>query len=133
MSRRTIELASLLLDNKPETTGLPGQGDGIMVLKVSVDYEEGGVSYFSGRSTERGYYLHLTPITRRGGYDSFTIGGAYSGIKGLIEPAKRFNQKTLNQHAAAALDSELYQRLLAHMKAKGIVLSADREAALQAT
>lgn len=124
MGSRSINLESLLLDNEPDA-GLPGSGEAIAVLKVSVDYNEGGMSYFTGQRSERGYYLHMTTVTRRGGYESFTIGGGLPSVKGLIEPANRFNQKKLEQHASAAKASPLYSQLLDHLRRKGVILSQD--------
>ena len=129
MSKRSLDIIALPLTNKPANM-LGREDPGRMVLEVSVDYEEGGTSFLSGNSYERGFYLHFTPVTLRDGFRSYTIGGALSGIKGLIEPAKRFNAKRLEQLAAGALESELYQRLLAHQQGKGIVLEADHAAAL---
>jgi len=31
-------------------------------LKVQVDYEKGGMNYFSGQESKRGYYLYVYPV-----------------------------------------------------------------------
>lgn len=33
-------------------------------LEISVSYQLGGMNYFSGRTEARGYYVHLSPVSR---------------------------------------------------------------------
>ena len=63
-------------------------------LKIEVNYSLGGYNCFTGRQENRGYYLHVVPVTRetRDGYalESFT---AFSGIKQCVKTVTRKSAK----------------------------------------
>jgi len=63
------------------------------VLEVEVFYERGGMNYFSGSSEPRGIYVSVSPVTESGHFRTFT---AFSGIKVLALPLKRFSQKVFD-------------------------------------
>lgn len=83
-------------------------------LRVTVRYNEGGISYLTGNASRRGYYLHVTPVEIDG---DFEIAKLYSGAKGLIEEATRFNARRLHELAEGAPTSQLYQHLVQHVLA----------------
>lgn len=75
-------------------------------LKVQVDYEKGGMNYFSGRETRRGYYLYVYPVQRetvdgRVVIESFM---AFSGGKKLLLEVNRKSDKAYKE-ACAMLES----------------------------
>jgi hypothetical protein len=74
-------------------------------LKVQIDYEKGGMNYFSGRETTRGYYLYVYPVRRelvdgRVMIESFT---AFSGGKKLLLEVSRKSDKAYEK-ACSMLD-----------------------------
>jgi len=75
-------------------------------LKVKVDYELGGMNYFSGQVSKRGYYLYVYPVqieTRDGRItiESFTM---FNGGKKLLLEASRKSQKAYEK-ACAMVDN----------------------------
>ena len=66
-------------------------------LEVSVAYCEGGANLFNGGTSDRGYYLHVTPIKvemfEGREIKSFML---FHGCKSKIEDAKRFSDKRLS-------------------------------------
>lgn len=113
MSKRSITIAEYKTVEQP----VPDKYDDrekTRVVEVSVGYEEGGASYFSGNVTRRGYFLHVTvqTVAQHDGYQMKSFELFNSGLKGFIAEAARFSQKQLEKHAAAALDSELFDRVL---------------------
>jgi len=64
-------------------------------LKVQVDYEKGGMNYFSGQETRRGYYLYVYPVKietvdDRVIVESYTM---FRGGKKLLLEVSRQSQK----------------------------------------
>lgn len=59
-------------------------------LEVSVFYTKGGMSYFTGQLSPRGYYLSVRPVTLGKGTVSFDL---FSGCKRLILEANRYSDK----------------------------------------
>lgn len=70
------------------------------VLEVSIYYDKGGMSMFGSGTTQRGYYISVTPVKIEtfDGYTSRSI-TLFSGLKHLLIEAKRFSEKTLNDIA----------------------------------
>ena len=62
-------------------------------LEINVKYNIGGMNYFSGGVTPRGYYVSVTPVTKRNGSISTVV---FSGYSQLIMKANRFSEKQLN-------------------------------------
>jgi hypothetical protein len=79
------------------------QGDPPTHLKVDVHYSKGGMSYFSGNTHPRGYYVSFTPVkldTSPGGFasESFMM---FSGKGYFVAPAKAANAKKFAAIVAA--------------------------------
>lgn len=67
------------------------------IIEVNLYYDEGGCSYATYESKERGYYLSAMPLTigQHGGFTTRQF-SAYSGYYSFIKPAKRFSSATLS-------------------------------------
>ena len=61
-------------------------------LKVTVSYDEGGVNYFRGNCSQRGYYLGCRVVEKNGLVETFEL---LSGFRRLIEVSGRFSAKRL--------------------------------------
>ena len=74
-------------------------------IKIDLRYDLGGYNMFDYTPKKRGYYLHVTPVTRenRGSYvmESFT---AFSGYKQLISEVTRKSAKAEAQAEAEAAE-----------------------------
>jgi len=70
-------------------------------LEVSVYYTKGGANYFSGGTTQRGYYLSVTPVTKSERSVSFTM---FSGFKHLLLETQRYTDKQFNRAVDMAKD-----------------------------
>lgn len=81
MSQQDVLLFTYTHKNNPSDT-----------IEVLLNYNLGGMSYFTGATSERGYYLSATPVEASGG---FKIVRAFSGFKMLVESAQRYSQKHL--------------------------------------
>ena len=84
-------------------------------LQISVNYDLGGMNFFTGKTQERGYRLTISPITVTkmadgGKIESFTMMGKKweSGLAYFIEGATRYNRKRLEQ-LAAQVDERLQE------------------------
>lgn len=60
-------------------------------IKVETGYELGGMSYFTGETSERGYYVYVRPVERSTSAsglssESFIM---FDGYKQLVKPVKR--------------------------------------------
>ena len=62
-------------------------------LKISLQYHEGGINYFSGGYNKRGFRVSCTPVTLGGGMESYVMLGDRRECGGyiMIEEAKRYN------------------------------------------
>lgn len=72
-------------------------------LEVFVYYDKGGMSYFTGKVSPRGYYLSVTPVTKRDGMVSFAM---FTGYKQLLLETKRYSAKQFNQTVEMSEDVE---------------------------
>src|SRR5215469_15177991 len=72
-------------------------------LEISVYYSKGGLNYFSGQTVPRGYYLSVSPVTKRDGMVSFTM---FSGRKQLLFETARFTAKQFDRALAMAANFE---------------------------
>lgn len=72
-------------------------------LEVSVFYTKGGMSYFTGQVSPRGYYLSVRPVTLDKGMVSFDL---FSGCKKLVMETSRYSDK---QFAKAVEMSKTYE------------------------
>lgn len=89
-------------------------------LKVTVFYDKGGVNYFNGDNSRRGYYLSVRPVTVTKfeasptcpGYTS-EVFALFSGLKRFLVEAKVFSQKKFNDlQPDPATVNELVQAVL---------------------
>jgi hypothetical protein len=74
-------------------------------LRINVDYQKGGVNYFSGNIEDGGVFVYLTPVHRDGISVGQTICGDQhiSGYKILCKPLNRKSQKQINLVAEKVL------------------------------
>ncbi|MPM92562.1 hypothetical protein SDC9_139697 [bioreactor metagenome] len=63
-------------------------------LDVEVYYDKGGANYFCGGTTQRGYYVSVTPATHKNGMVSVVL---FTGIKKLLLQTSRFSDKQFEQ------------------------------------
>lgn len=100
-----------------ESTPYEGLANGTHI-DVEVSYTKGGVNYLSGGSTPRGYYLNVTPVTRKGdGMVSYTL---FSGLRILLLQANRYSDKQHTQAVALGKQQApaLIQRVLEQERTK---------------
>ena len=85
-------------------------------LEISVYYTKGGLSYFTGGTTRRGYYLSVRPVTKGNGMVSYDL---FSGCKRLLLETSRYTDKQFARAAAMAGDyeDELITAVVAESKA----------------
>lgn len=71
-------------------------------LKIKVDYQKGGVNYFSGNYSDSGVYVYITPVSRGNGFEGFSITGNQhiDGYKVLMKQINRKSQKQIELVAA---------------------------------
>lgn len=91
----------------PETFKAKGWGseNSYNTLEVEVGYAMGGMNYFSGESSPRGFYIYFSPCNLEG--KTLPSGDKYwtrqtmlgTGAKVLIERADRYNAKKLEVFA----------------------------------
>lgn len=72
-------------------------------LEVSVYYTKGGMSYFTGQTSPRGYYLSVRPVTLGNGMVSFDL---FSGCKRLLLETNRYSDKQFTRAVEMAKDYE---------------------------
>ncbi len=68
-------------------------------LKVSVDYQKGGMNYFNGNMEQSGIYVYLTPTERtKYGFRTIISGNKKEmGFKIFIRPLSRKSQKAITE------------------------------------
>lgn len=89
-------------------------------VKIELAYNLGGYNVFTGKTEERGYYLHVTPVFRDGRMESITC---FSGIKQCIKPVKRQSEKAYN--AALANINEFLPGLILYVCTKHNIITED--------
>ena len=74
-------------------------------LKIKVDYQKGGINFFSGNYSDSGVYVYLTPVSRGNGFESLTLMGSQhtSGYKVLMKQINRKSQKQIELVAAKVM------------------------------
>jgi hypothetical protein len=79
-------------------TSTPKPGfDAATHIKISVYYSKGGTNYFTYKEEPSAIWAGISPVTRKGGIESFILG---KGLKISLEPATRLNRK----HVEAAFE-----------------------------
>ncbi len=111
MSNRSRELKLL------KTT----EENGYIVVKLR--YDIGGMNYFTGEQSGRGYYLSVSPETRENGCTSFVL---FSGIRSLVEKSQRFNERRFNE---ITVTDEQINKLVLHVLNKNRLTLAEAVAA----
>jgi hypothetical protein len=88
-------------------------------FKITVDYNKGGINYFSGNTIERGYYLNVTPVKRehKDGYTTETF-AVFSGISKFLLPVARQSSKQLDK--AIESSKSYIDELINHLISKTI-------------
>lgn len=94
------------------TTYVPlNNGTEFNELRIETDYTLGGMNYFSGKPTPRGYYAYIKPVKRSDSGTGFSVESSMllgnqkeSGFKVLLEQTTRKNQKRLNELAEIVKD-----------------------------
>lgn len=72
-------------------------------IDVEVYYSKGGANYLSGGYTSRGYYVSVTPVTRKGdGMVSYIL---FNGVKKLLMQTARFSAKQFEQAVEMGKDT----------------------------
>ena len=86
-------------------TPIVSGGSELKSLRVMVDYEKGGMNYFSGNVYESGVKVYLTPCTVTNGIVTQTIMGAQHvcGYKVMLKPINRKSQKQIDIMAEKVL------------------------------
>jgi hypothetical protein len=81
-------------------------------LEINVYYTKGGMSYFSGQKSPRGYYLSVRPVTLGNGTVSYHL---FSGIKRLLLQTNRYSEKQFAQavEMAKGYENELIASVIA--------------------
>ena len=74
-------------------------------LRINIDYQKGGVNYFSGNYSDSGVFVYLTPVHRGNGFEGFSITGKQhiDGYKILLKQINRKSQKQIELAAAKVL------------------------------
>lgn len=74
-------------------------------LKIEVDYQKGGVNWFSGDYCESGVFVYLKPVHRGNGFEGCSITGKthVDGYKILLKQINRKSQKQIELAAAKVL------------------------------
>jgi hypothetical protein len=93
MSDRTTKIKDI-------DRGLNAKGEK-KVFRITIGYRLGGINFFTGVSSPRGYYMSVQPTTIGNGFSSF-IG--FTGISELLETSNRFSQKKLDTVEKSVLD-----------------------------
>lgn len=81
-----------------KTPIVSGGGSELKQLRIMVDYEKGGMNYFSGNVYESGVKVYLTPCTLTNGVVTCTILGEQHvcGYKIMLKQINRKSQKQID-------------------------------------
>ena len=98
-------------------------------LKAEVIYNLGGYSYWTSRTEQRGYYLHVSPVKRETRdyngravvLESFV---AFSGYKQLVKPVTRKSAKA-EAEAETLAEEALADLIRAVCSKNGLQLAAE--------
>ena len=88
-----------------KTPIVSGGGSELKQLRIMVDYEKGGMNYFSGNVYESGVKVYLTPCTVTNGIVTQTIMGEQHvcGYKVMVKQINRKSQKQIDVMAEKIL------------------------------
>lgn len=82
-------------------------------LRVSVDYQKGGMNYFNGNMEQGGIYVYLTPTERtKYGFRTIISGNKKEmGFKIFIRPLGRKSQKAIEEVFNKINQNELLEKV----------------------
>lgn len=82
-------------------------------LRVSVDYQKGGMNYFNGSFEQGGVYVYLTPTERtQYGFRAIISGNKREmGFKILVRPLGRKSQKAIEEVFNKINQNELLEKV----------------------
>lgn len=85
-------------------------------LEISVYYSKGGMSYFTGQTSPRGYYISVRPVTMRDGMVSFEL---FAGRRQFLFETSRFTTKQFERAVdiAKGVEDELIAAVVAENQA----------------
>ena len=92
-------------------------------IEISLSYDLGGHNWFTYVNEERGIYLHVSPVEKSEGWRSYT---AFSGVKMLLLPMKRFNKKVFDSFIP---DKDNVEKMLNHVLTKNNIILKENEEA----
>jgi hypothetical protein len=77
---------------------ITGAGSTLDKLRIKVDYQKGGINYFSGDICKSGVYVYITPCSYENGIVGQTITGKthQDGYKILLKELNRKSQKQID-------------------------------------
>lgn len=80
-------------------------GEPLDNLRINIDYQKGGINYFTGNYCDSGVYVYFTPCIVGNGFISTTISGNthIDGYKILLKPIGRKSQKQIEIMAGKIL------------------------------
>ena len=80
-------------------------GEPLNKLRINVDYQKGGMNYFSGDYSESGVYIYIQPCTYNNGIVGTVITGKQhlDGYKILLKELNRKSQKQIDLMAEKVL------------------------------
>ena len=97
---------------------IKAEGPDCNALKCEVYYNLGGINYFTYKTEQRGYYVSVSPVERKGNCESY-IG--FSGIKNCVLPVNRQSKKA--EEAAISMMDKAVRPLIDYVtKLRGIKL-----------
>lgn len=92
-------------------------------LKVELYYSLGGTNVFTYKDESRGYYLSVSPVTKKGNWITFV---AFTGLKQCILPVKRQTQKKA-QEALSKMNDYLQPLIDKVLQDTGLQLKESNE------
>ena len=72
-------------------------------IEVSVYYSKGGMSYFTGKTSPRGYYVSAKPVTKKENSVSFML---FDGVGHLLFDTARYSTKQFSRAIEMSKDFE---------------------------
>lgn len=97
---------------------IKAEGPDCNALKCEVYYNLGGMNYFTYKTEQRGYYVSVSPVERKGNCESY-IG--FSGIKNCVLPVNRQSKKA-EETAISMMDKAVRPLIDYVTKLRGIKL-----------
>lgn len=82
-------------------------------LQISTFYDKGGMNFFNGQTSPRGFYISVTPVTKGNGMVSYTM---FTGLKQLLHQVNRYSDKQFRH--ALELSQNYEDKLIAAVVAK---------------